>query len=105
MAFEDSFPTVNITFRSGRKQGDWEDDMPTEGVFNPITTPVSITLESVIQYFKDKPVSGAESKINKAVVTYLEEYRQLKIENRHDSQNGVVSDVESEIQAEIDAGL
>ena len=105
MAYPDDFPTQDITFRSGRLQGDWDDNTPTQGIFKPVEPPVSLTLENVIQYFKNKPTMGVEARINKATAQFLEELRELKVQNRHDSQNGVDDSVESEIQAEIDAGL
>lgn len=91
---DEMFPVQDITFRSGRKQGDWGADVvtTTEGYF--IEQPVvSTTLESVIKFLRNRKTSDTEAKMIQAAIDYLEEYRMYKIENRHSEEE---ESVESE---------
>lgn len=93
------FPVEDITFRSKRKQGDWEinEVTTTEGYF--IEQPaVSTTLESVIKYLRNRKTADSEAKIMSAIINYLEEYRLLKVEMRHleESAENEVSEEETD---------
>ena len=90
---DEMFPVQDITFRSGRKQGDWGTDVITtnEGYF--IEQPaVSTTLESVIKYLRNRKTADTEAKMIQAAIDYLEEYRMYKIENRHSEEESVESE-------------
>lgn len=95
------FPVQDITFRSKRKQGDWDTDIvtTTEGYF--IEQPaVSTTLESVIKFLRNRKTSDIESAMIKAAIMYLEEYRMYKVENRHSGEEESVEDETGEGNAE-----
>lgn len=90
---DEMFPVQDITFRSGRKQGDWGTDVvtTTEGYF--IEQPaVSTTLESVIKYLRNRKTADTEAKMIQAAIDYLEEYRMYKLENRHSEEESVESE-------------
>lgn len=81
MAFSDQFPTVDVTFRSGRKQGDWAKDevQKVQGVtsVDDSEIPRSMTLESMIMFYSNH-AEGNMKELYTATAESLKEYLKLK---------------------------
>lgn len=83
----ENFPTINITRRSKRIQGQWGEDTPsittTENMFaEKDGIPQNPTIEGAIKFFKEN-AKGSLQGLYLTTSKYLEDYRRLKSILRH----------------------
>ena len=82
-----SFPSIDITRRSKRMQGQWGDDTPsittTENIFaDGNSVPQNPTIEGAIKFFKENAKGNVQG-LYLTTSKYLEDYRRLKSILRH----------------------
>lgn len=78
MSFLDKFPVQDITHHTKMIQGDWGEDDSTNNDYEVKKIPSSMTVESLISYFKENAKGQFARPYNQAA-KYLEDYKEKRI--------------------------
>ena len=73
-----SFESVDITHKSKRYQGDWDNESVDEESGAVVSVPNRPTIEGAIRFFRENAKGELEGLYN-ITAEYLEEYRRLKV--------------------------